>query len=74
MQHDFRPMRYHYVQGYLVQSKWSGTWMGDLLGKLGCCMEEVLVRQAGGAHPAVCVVLMPQYSDRETSIVFRMRR
>ncbi len=43
-------------------------------GKTRLLLEEVLVRQAGGAHPAVCVVLMPQYSDGKKSIVFRMRR
>ncbi len=49
-------------------------------GKTRLLLEEVLVRPAGGAHPAVCVgpkFLTPQYSDGDTilskSTVFRMK-
>ncbi len=40
--------------------------MGDLLGQTRLLLEEVLVRQQGGAHSGSVWVLMPQYSDGDT--------
>ncbi len=38
-----------------TEAKQGWAWMGHLLGKTRLLLEEVLVRPAGGAHPAVSV-------------------